>query len=253
MNIIKKFIINFYENNLDKNKIISQLRRYHEKKYITMELLSMLLGVFKVQETRVKDIMIPRSNMVIIKKNSSIEDILPLIIKMPIWFALFRVLREPLNFIPSDSGLFQNLDLHAGLAFFTMDLQVPPSEIATWLERIPYLVLILLVILTALFQQNQIQKKAGKSDNPQAQQMQMVGKVMPIFFGFISWTLPTGLVLYFLTGNIFRIGQQALIVKIDDKESDNKKSIKKDEKNETDADSPISENPRKNRKKRRRK
>ena len=28
----------------------------------------MLLGVFKVQETRVKDIMIPRSNMVIIKK-----------------------------------------------------------------------------------------------------------------------------------------------------------------------------------------
>ena len=80
MNIIKKFIINFYENNLDKNKIISQLRRYHDKKYISMELLSMLLGVFKVQETRVKDIMIPRSNMVIIKKNSSIEDILPLII-----------------------------------------------------------------------------------------------------------------------------------------------------------------------------
>ena len=45
-----------------------------------MELLSMLLGVFKVQETRVKDIMIPRSNMVIIRKNSSIEEILPLII-----------------------------------------------------------------------------------------------------------------------------------------------------------------------------
>jgi magnesium and cobalt transporter len=40
----------------------------------------MLLGVFKVQETRVKDIMIPRSNMVIIKKNSSINEILPLII-----------------------------------------------------------------------------------------------------------------------------------------------------------------------------
>ena len=45
-----------------------------------MELLSMLLGVFKVQETRVKDIMIPRSSMVIIKKNSSLDDILPLII-----------------------------------------------------------------------------------------------------------------------------------------------------------------------------
>jgi O-antigen/teichoic acid export membrane protein len=90
------------------------------------------------------------------------------------------------------------------------------------------LVLILLVILTALYQQNQITKKTGKSDNPQAQQMQMVGKVMPIFFGFISWTLPTGLVVYFLTGNIFRIGQQALIVKLDDKETNKKEENKKD-------------------------
>ena len=81
MNIFKKLIRNFYENKLDRIKIISQLRRYHEKKYISMELLSMLLGVFKVQETRVKDIMISRSNMVIIKKNSLISEILPLIIK----------------------------------------------------------------------------------------------------------------------------------------------------------------------------
>ena len=80
MNIVKKLFIKFYEDNLDRRKIVSQLRRYHEKKYINMELLSMLLGVFKVQETRVKDIMIPRSSMVIIRKNSSIEEILPLII-----------------------------------------------------------------------------------------------------------------------------------------------------------------------------
>lgn len=179
--------------------------------------------------------------------------ILPLIIQMPIWFALFRVLREPLAFIQSSSNLFKNLEIQEGLSFFAMDLQIPPSEVISWGERVPYLLLILLVILTALYQQNQIQKKSGKPDNPQAQQMQMIGKVMPLFFGFISWTLPTGLVLYFLTGNIFRIGQQALIVKIDDKEIENKNSNKKEEKNETDADSPISENPRKNRKKRRRK
>ena len=82
--------------------------------------------------------------------------------------------------------------------------------------------------------------------------MQMVGKVMPIFFGFISWTLPTGLVVYFLTGNIFRIGQQALIVKLDDRE-EVKKEDKKEENNEDSQSNPIQENPRKNRKKRRRK
>ena len=82
--------------------------------------------------------------------------------------------------------------------------------------------------------------------------MQMIGKVMPIFFGFISWTLPTGLVVYFLTGNIFRIGQQALIVKLDDRE-EVKKEEKKEENNEDTQSKPIQENPRKNRKKRRRK
>ena len=75
---------------------------------------------------------------------------------------------------------------------------------------------------------------------------------MPIFFGFISWTLPTGLVVYFLTGNIFRIGQQALIVKLDDRE-EVKKEEKKEENNEDPQSNPIQENPRKNRKKRRRK
>ena len=80
MKLLKKLLRRIYENNLDRKKIILQLRRYHEKKYINKELLSMLLGVFKVQETRVKDIMIPRTNMVIIKKNSSINEILPLII-----------------------------------------------------------------------------------------------------------------------------------------------------------------------------
>jgi YidC/Oxa1 family membrane protein insertase len=171
---------------------------------------------------------------------------------MPIWFALFRVLREPLNFIPGTSLLFKDLENSTSLTFFNMDLQIPPSEVSEWIERVPYLVLILFVILTALYQQQQITKKSNNSNNPQAQQMQMIGKVMPIFFGFISWTLPTGLVVYFLTGNIFRIGQQALIVKLDDRE-ETKKENTKNEENEQQNDNPVQENPRKNRKKRRRK
>jgi YidC/Oxa1 family membrane protein insertase len=178
--------------------------------------------------------------------------ILPLIIQMPIWFALFRVLRDPLDFIPSSSILFKDLEISTSLTFFNMDLQIPPSEVSEWIDRIPYLVLILLVILTALYQQQQITKKSGKSDNPQAQQMQMVGKVMPLFFGFISWTLPTGLVVYFLTGNIFRIGQQGLIVRLDGRE-EVKNEEKKEESSENTETNPIQENPRKNRKKRRRK
>ena len=108
---------------------------------------------------------------------------------------------------------------------------------------------------TALIQQNQLTKKQGKSNNQQQQQMQMIGKVMPIFFGFISWTLPSGLVVYFLTGNIFRIGQQALIVKIEENQPDknNKENEKNKEKDNENGEGPVNDNSRKKRKKRRRK
>ena len=172
---------------------------------------------------------------------------------MPVWFALFRVLREPLLFIPKSESLFLDLENNVNILFFNMDLQIPASEISTWVERVPYIIVILMVVATALFQQQQITKKQGKSDNPQAQQMQMIGKVMPIFFGFISWTLPSGLVIYFLTGNIFRIGQQALIIRIEDKNETNDKQEKQKEQVEDNEETNQEQDPRKNRKKRRRK
>ncbi|HEX2577326.1 MAG TPA: hypothetical protein VHK88_13310, partial [Aquihabitans sp.] len=35
----------------------------------------------------------------------------------------------------------------------------------------------------------------------------------PLFFAFISLTLPAGIVVYFLVSNLFRIGQQAFITR----------------------------------------
>jgi len=181
--------------------------------------------------------------------------VVPLLVQMPIWFALFRVLREPLLFIPKEANLYSQLGDHSSVLFFNMDLQIPASTISTWIDRAPYIVLILLVVGTALIQQNQLTKKQGKSNNQQQQQMQMIGKVMPIFFGFISWTLPSGLVVYFLTGNIFRIGQQALIVKIEENQPDKntKENEKNNEKDQENKEGPVNDDSRKKRKKRRRK
>jgi YidC/Oxa1 family membrane protein insertase len=47
--------------------------------------------------------------------------------------------------------------------------------------------------------------------------MQTVMKVMPVLFGVFSWNFPAGLVLYFATSNLFRIGQQATIFALDDR------------------------------------
>jgi YidC/Oxa1 family membrane protein insertase len=41
--------------------------------------------------------------------------------------------------------------------------------------------------------------------------MAMMGKIFPAMFAFISYSLPSGVVLYFLVSNAWQIGQQALI------------------------------------------
>ncbi len=123
-----------------------------------------------------------------------------------------------------------------------MDLQTPPSLVGgSLIDKAPYLFLILLVILSALYQQSQITKKNNKPDSAQAKQMQTIGKVMPLFFGFISWSLPTGLVLYFLTGNIFRIGQQALIVNLDNKEENKNEEVGKKEEKDPNKNNSTTE------------
>jgi YidC/Oxa1 family membrane protein insertase len=42
-------------------------------------------------------------------------------------------------------------------------------------------------------------------------QMQIIGKIMPVVFGFISINIPAGVVLYFLTSNLWQIGQQEVV------------------------------------------
>jgi YidC/Oxa1 family membrane protein insertase len=75
----------------------------------------------------------------------------------------------------------------------------------------PYIILVMAVAGTSYYQQRQIAGRPGASSvNPQ---QQMLLKIMPVFFAFISLTLPAGLVVYFLVSNVFRIGQQALITR----------------------------------------
>ena len=76
---------------------------------------------------------------------------------------------------------------------------------------LPYILLVLAVTATSYIQQKQV---SGR--NPQAQvnpQQQMLMRIMPLFFAFISFTLPAGIVVYFLVSNLFRVGQQALITR----------------------------------------
>ena len=148
---------------------------------------------------------------------------LPLFLQMPIFFALFRVLREPLKHIPRDSTLFhafcEKLDaakcgktpgFPKGLPFLGMDLSKSAAAITGgFTKALPYFLLIALVVVTGYLQFKQTQSRQTNAQaNPQAA---MMGKIFPALFAFISYRLPSGVVLYFLVSNGWQIGQQALI------------------------------------------
>jgi YidC/Oxa1 family membrane protein insertase len=150
---------------------------------------------------------------------------LPLILQMPIWFALFQVLRVNVDAdgelsstaIPADSELADAIRAH-DTNFLGMDLLTAPSEAASSGLRnaIPYILLVLLVVVAGMYQQYQMTRRSTPEQRAQQPQgMQTVLKIMPLFFGFISWTFPSGLVLYFAVSNLFRIGQQAVIFGLD--------------------------------------
>ena len=78
-------------------------------------------------------------------------------------------------------------------------------------SALPYLVLVLLMGVTTWYQQKQMQAKQDPS-NPQMAQMQMLGKIMPVMLMFFAFSFPTGVVLYWLTTNVWTIAQQRIIL-----------------------------------------
>jgi YidC/Oxa1 family membrane protein insertase len=165
---------------------------------------------------------------------------LPLLVQMPIFFALFRVLRDPYEYIPKDSDLYASLcrgfgkfcgsDLTRtiqdklggtkipGIAigeqllnhqtFLGMDLQLSAVDAHNSIfNAAPYFLLVGAVMLTGFLQTRQAQKRTPVANK----QMGMVMRVLPVFFGLISLQFPAGLVLYFFVSNLWRLGQQEVI------------------------------------------
>lgn len=146
--------------------------------------------------------------------------LLPLLVQMPIWFALFRLLQDPLNpnYGLTDTNLGQSIAA-GGEPFLGMMLGTSPAEAVSAsgvMGAIPYLVMIVLMVATQYIQQwHATYGQTANKSQPGAGAQQAITKIMPLFIGFISWNFPAGLVLYWSTSNLFRLGQQVLIFKID--------------------------------------
>lgn len=141
---------------------------------------------------------------------------LPLVAQAPIFIALFNILRNPFAHIPEGSSLYDAFCggvssascNPGGLSFLGMDLSLSAQDShGSFAAALPFFALVLLVGLSGYLQSKQSMRYQSQA-NPQTQ---MIGRLMPLIFMFISLSLPAGVVLYFLVSNVWQIGQQEVI------------------------------------------
>jgi YidC/Oxa1 family membrane protein insertase len=160
---------------------------------------------------------------------------LPMLLQMPFFTTMWRVLYgltrpcaanglvvatgtekcEPGTFLPKyldhSSELYKSLLGKKQMLSVGLDLSERAYRIIQQnvVRGLPYLALVIIVGLLSYFQQRQMTARQNSASvNPQ---QQMIMNLMPIFFGFISLTFPSGLIIYFLVQNVFRIAQNAYI------------------------------------------
>lgn len=125
---------------------------------------------------------------------------LPMLLQMPIFIALFQVLRE----MASRSEV-------TGYTFYQIipDLVISPSE--AWAQGfaafIPYFV-VLIIFAGATFLPMVLQQVGNNSK--QAKQTLLMGIVMSVFMLWIGWGSPAGVLLFWGTSSLIGIAQQQI-------------------------------------------
>ncbi|OKL48546.1 hypothetical protein BSR29_00130 [Boudabousia liubingyangii] len=147
---------------------------------------------------------------------------LPILVQIPIFTALFRVLAATAGIETGDytkaSGRTSIGPLDKAMAIdinstklFGANMIETFSTAATNQSKIVIGVLILIMVLTQFFTMRQISVKnmpASALEGPQANVQKTMMYIMPLFIGMTGFFFQVGLLLYMLTTNFFTLGQQ---------------------------------------------
>jgi YidC/Oxa1 family membrane protein insertase len=161
---------------------------------------------------------------------------LPLLLQLPIFFALFHTLRElkpnvPGCTDPANSGCYHAVNgfsasLIASAAqakIFGVPISATFRSSAHFLEQLGSsqtatrtlcLVMTLLMAATTFISQRQLMARSGPAANAQMAQTQKVMLyIFPAFMLFYGFEFPVGVLLYWLTTNLWSMGQQRIVLR----------------------------------------
>jgi YidC/Oxa1 family membrane protein insertase len=143
---------------------------------------------------------------------------LPIIAQAPIFFALFRVLNYgvaagiPYGVMTPEQTKSAHDSTIFGVplwATFTK-ASITPSPTATHVLTV---ILIILMTATTFTSQRQLMLKNMAKDNPMAQQQRILLYVFPAFFAITGINFPVGVLIYWLTTNLWSMGQQFWVIR----------------------------------------
>jgi YidC/Oxa1 family membrane protein insertase len=143
---------------------------------------------------------------------------LPLILQMPIFLALFRLIDRAAtpgfggeHFLSTDDGA--KLQTATIFGARVADQFWGDSDLNT---KILAVVLILTMTATTFLTQRQLMSKNMPADamsGPYAQQQKMLLYVLPVVFGVGGVAFPIGVVVYWTTSNAWTMGQQFYVIR----------------------------------------
>jgi len=130
-------------------------------------------------------------------------------------FTSWELLRQPFKPRHVDAGteLYQSLIKTTKMNFLGMDLSLSPAQALKMgiIIFIPFAVLMVVMLVSQVIQNRQIQ---GRSQNQnQNPQQQAIMKFLPFMLPVFSFGFPAGLGLYYFVQGVCRIGTQGYITK----------------------------------------
>jgi len=156
-----------------------------QKSYVSMKRMQTLQPEIKKLKDRYKDRERMNKEVMALYKEKSVNPLggcLPIVIQIPVFFALYKVLMGAIEL------------RHSPFIFWITDLSM----------KDPYYITPLIMGVTMFLQQ----KMTPSSMDPSQAKIFLM---MPVVFTFLFLNFPAGLVVYWLTNNILTIGQQYMI------------------------------------------
>jgi YidC/Oxa1 family membrane protein insertase len=163
--------------------------------------------------------------MKLYKENNAnpISGCLPLLLQLPVFFALFTVIREFRTTSDAKFGLStEQLQEGAQAKVFGAPISAAFNSTGELLSdlaadqstvRLVAAVMVVLMGATTFWTQRQMIARSGTTDPQQVMIQKLLLYVLPLSFAVSGAFFPIGVLLYWLTTNVWSMGQQAWVIK----------------------------------------